>query len=252
MRESRYILGMRVDGTTYDDACNFILEKTRLNHSTYVCVSNVHMVMEAFDSAEFKRIVNNAALVTPDGMPLVWALKALGLKNVERVYGPSLTPFICRKAEETGTPVGFYGGTPSLLKKLKEKLKVEFPKLDISYMFCPPFSPLTKDEDEEIIKQIRSCGVKILFVGLGCPKQEVWMFRHCDNLEVVMVGVGAAFDFMAGAKPQAPQFIQQAGLEWLYRLTTEPTRLWKRYLYNNPRFIYYFGRQLLGLTNFDE
>lgn len=246
---ARSILGMRVDHTTYADAARRVVELSR-NGGDYVCVATVHMVMEGHDNGKFLGVVNNAALVTPDGMPLVWALKFLGIKNAERVYGPTLTPVVCQLAAENGVPVGFYGGNHETLTAMTRNLKAAFPALKIAYVFTPPYRALTREEDEQVVNTVRASGARILFVGLGCPKQERWMAEHADRISAVMLGVGAAFDFIAGIKPQAPRWMQNAGLEWLFRLASEPQRLWKRYLYHNPRFIYYFGRQLLGLDKY--
>lgn len=249
--DSRTILGQRVDYTTYDHAARQVLDMAYDSRGGYVCISTVHMVMEGHDDPDFQRIVNGAELVTPDGMPLVWGLKLLGIKQAERVYGPSLTPIVCREAARQGVPVGFYGGTDEVLEMMKANLTADYPSLDIAYAYSPPFRPLTEEEDRKVTEDIVSSGAKILFVGIGCPKQERWMAAHKDLLpSVVMVGVGAAFDFIAGVKSQAPRWIQDAGLEWLFRLLTEPKRLWRRYFYHNPRFIVLFALQLVGLKKF--
>jgi N-acetylglucosaminyldiphosphoundecaprenol N-acetyl-beta-D-mannosaminyltransferase len=180
--------------------------------------------------------------VTPDGVPLVKTLQGLGLPHAERVYGPTLTPAICRRAEQLGLSVGFYGGSEEVLSELKSRLLEDFPNLVIDYAYAPPFSSLDTAEDAAVVNAIRASGVKILFVGLGCPKQERWMGAHRASLDCVMLGVGAAFDFIAGRKRQAPAWLQRAGLEWLFRLVSEPHRLWRRYLYGNPRFLYHLAR----------
>ncbi len=247
---SRYILGQRVDYTTYDLATAQILEMCRSGQRGYVCISTVHMVMEGYDDDEFRQIVHAADLITPDGMPLVWGLRLLGIKEAERVYGPQLTPVICEEAAKQGVPVGFYGGTGEVLERMKANLLRDYPNLDIAYIYSPPFRPLTDDEDKQIVQDILASGAWILFVGLGCPKQEQWMATHKNRLPIPMVGVGAAFDFLSGVKSQAPRWIQDAGLEWLFRLFTEPKRLWRRYLYHNPRFMVLFALQLLGFKKF--
>lgn len=249
---SHFILGMRVDYVTYDSVWELICRKINNSESGYICVGTVHMVMESFDNSYFREIVNMADIVTPDGMPLVWGLKLLGIKNAQRVYGPELTPFICKKAEESSIPVGFYGGSQKTLELMIRNLKVRFPNLKITYAYSPPFRKLTDEEDKKVIDEINSSGARILFVGLGCPKQERWMYEHKDKVKAVMIGVGAAFDFIAGVKPRAPEWMQNMGLEWLFRLLTEPKRLWKRYLYNNPRFIYHFGKQVLKEKIFEN
>jgi len=243
--ESRFIVGTRVDATSYPDAAARIIGWAEAGESRYVCVCTVHMVMEGHDDPSFQAIVNAADLVTPDGMPLVWALRLLGVPGATRVYGPALTPIVCEHAARAGVPVGFYGGTPDVLEELRKRLTARFPGLQIPYAFSPPFRPPTPEEEQRTIEEIHAAGVRIVFVGLGCPKQERWMARHRGRLQAVMVGVGAAFDFIAGRKRQAPPWMQQAGLEWAFRLATEPRRLWRRYLYHNPRFVTLFGLQLL-------
>lgn len=247
----RYILGQRVDYTTYDRAARQILDMAHDGRGGYVCISTVHMVMEGYDDPDFQRIVNGADLVTPDGMPLVLGLKLQGLKEAERVYGPTLMPFICRAAARQAVPVGFYGGTDEVLEMMKANLITDYPSLEISYTYSPPFRRLTEGEDRKVVEDIVNSGAKILFVGIGCPKQERWMAAHKDRLSMPLLGVGAAFDFIAGIKPQAPGWMQQAYLEWLFRLMTEPKRLWRRYLYQNPRFLIKFILQLAGLRNYN-
>ena len=242
--ESRHILGLRVDCTHYAEAVELIYQLSRSQRGASVCVATVHMVMEAYDDPDYRRVVNGADLVTSDGVPLVWGLRLLGLPRAERVYGPTLTPKLCAKAEATGCRVGFLGGTAETLAALSRQLRRDFPKLDIVFSHAPPFRPLTPDEDASLVAAIEAAGVQILFVGLGCPKQERWMAEHRDRLHCTSVGVGAAFDFIAGSKLQAPGWLQRAGLEWLFRLSTEPGRLWRRYLYNNPRFIWAFAVQV--------
>ncbi|WP_345195975.1 WecB/TagA/CpsF family glycosyltransferase [Kistimonas scapharcae] len=202
--------------------------------------------METFDSGEFCEIVNTADMVVPDGKPLVWAQKLMGHKEACQVRGQDLTMALCKLAIEKKLKVGFYGGTQEVLSVMKMKLSEQFSGLDIAYEFAPPFRPLTSIEDKKAIKAINDSGVQILFVGIGCPKQERWMAEHKNKLHCVMLGVGAAFDFIAGNKKHAPRWMQSIGMEWLFRLLCEPNRLWKRYLKQNPRFIWYFAQQLLG------
>jgi len=241
---SRYVLGMRVDGTSYRETAEAIADLVSAGDGGVVCVSTVHMVMEAFDDPEFQRIVNSADRVTPDGVPLVWALRLLGVEKAERVYGPSLLPMVCSLARERGLSVGFYGGSDRVLEELVRRIWTRFPGLDVSFAFAPPFRALSATEDQKLIEGIEDSGTNILFVGLGCPKQERWIAEHRESLSCVLVGVGAAFDFHAGHKAQAPPWMQVSGLEWLFRLCCEPRRLWRRYLYHNPRFLFHFIRQL--------
>jgi N-acetylglucosaminyldiphosphoundecaprenol N-acetyl-beta-D-mannosaminyltransferase len=240
------ILGMRVHHTSYRNACDLVCEWAGARDSRYICVAGVNNVMNAWDSKAFLDINNEADLTTPDGMPLVWALKLLGFPAATRVYGPDLTPLVLRMAEENRFPVGFYGAAPDVLKRLADNVHKQFPALPVPYTFSPPYRPLTPEEDEEVVKAINNSGVRILFVGLPTPKQELWMAQHRDKIPAVMLGVGAAFDFIAGSKAQAPRWVMRIGMEWFFRLVTEPRRLWKRYLKNNPRFVVLFACQLLG------
>ncbi len=185
----------------------------------------------------YARVMREAALVTSDGMPLVWMLRALGIRGARRVYGPDLKRrWCCRLRQEAGVPVGFYGGSEATLGRLMEVVTERFPALRVAYAQAPPFRPLTEPEDLRVTDAIRAAGVRILFVGLGSPKQDRWMHAHQGRVGAVMLGVGAAFDFLAGTKPQAPRWMQRAGLEWAFRLASEPRRLWRRYLRQNPRF----------------
>jgi len=243
---SRTILGLRVDATSYADATTQVLAAARAAESRCVCVANVHLVMEALGHPAYQQIIADADLVTPDGVPLVWALRCLGVRGQERVYGPTLTLHVCEAAAREGVPVGFYGGSPETLEALARNLTARFPALRIAYSHSPPFRPLTEDEDRQVVAAIAGSGARILFVGLGCPKQEEWMAAHKGRVRAVMLGVGAAFDFHAGTKRQAPHWMMRCGLEWLFRLASEPRRLWWRYLYHNPRFLWHFGLQLLG------
>ncbi len=241
---SRHVLGMRVDGTSYRETAEAVAELVALGEGGAICVATVHMVMEAFDDPAFQRIVNTADRVTPDGVPLVWALRLLGVDNVERVYGPSLLPTVCELAQERGLSVGFYGGNPGVVEEVVRRMWQRFPGLNVSFAFSPPYRQLGSAEDQKVIDGIEESRTSILFVGLGCPKQERWIAEHRDSLSCVMIGVGAAFDFHAGRKPQAPGWMQACGLEWLFRLGCEPRRLWHRYLFHNPRFLFHFVRQL--------
>ncbi len=249
--ERGVIIGLRVDKISYQSAVQRVLDWASRRESRYICVANVHMVMEAYDDTTFRQIVNSADLVTPDGMPLVWVMRWQGIRQQERVYGPLLTEYVLEAAGKEGIPVGFYGGTAETLQNLKRNIQKRYPSLKIAYLHAPPFRPLTSQEDEEAVRSINDSGARILFVGLGCPKQERWMAAHKGRVQAVMLGVGAAFDFLAGVKPQAPQWMQRAGLEWLFRLLTEPRRLWRRYLYHNPRFVLLVLLQSLGLRHYE-
>jgi N-acetylglucosaminyldiphosphoundecaprenol N-acetyl-beta-D-mannosaminyltransferase len=241
------VLNTHIHHTSYLDATNHILSRARRGESSYICIANVHVVMEAWDSALFARVVNQADLITPDGMPLVWIMRAKGWRDSSRVYGPALMLRVLETAAAENIPVGFYGSTPEVLEALKVKMQTRYEGLNVVFTYSPPFRILTPEEDRAIIEQINRSAAKILFVGLGCPKQETWMAEHRGQVQAVMLGVGAAFDFHAGIKRQAPAWMQRFGLEWLFRLLTEPRRLWKRYLYHNPRFIFLAMADVLGL-----
>jgi len=232
------ILQTQVNALSQQNLVDLVHNWTKKNESKYICFANVHMIMEGYDDENFRNIVNKADIVAPDGMPLVWYIKLAGFKNQERVCGPDMTLKICELAEKESIPIGFFGSSEEVLKKLKTNLIKMYPKLKISCCISPPFRKLTIEESKMYINQINNSGIKILFVGLGCPKQEKWMFQHRNEINSVMLGVGAAFDFISGTKKIAPDFLKKCGLEWLYRLLQEPKRLWKRYLKHNPRFVF--------------
>ena len=242
---SRFVLGMRVDGTSYSDATRRILDWARRGESRYVCAANVHMTMEAYDAPDFRSIVNAADLVTPDGVPLVWMLRRLGLPDQTRVYGPDLMLAVCEAATRDGVPLGLYGGERGHLETLTGRLKNRYPNILVVHESSPPFRPLTPAEDEAEVERINASGARVLFVGLGCPKQERWMAAHRDRVHAVMLGVGAAFAMHAGILRQAPAAMQRMGLEWLFRLLVEPRRLFRRYARHNPRFAALAVRQII-------
>lgn len=247
---SRGVLGMRVDATSYADAARRVTRWADGRRSTYVCVASVHMVMEAFDSAPFREVVNGADLVTPDGKPLVWALKGLGVEDASQVRGTDLTSRVVERAAHERIPIGLYGGTPGLLESFVEVLRARYPGVEVACKIAPPFRPLSLEEDERVTREIVASGARILLVGIGCPKQEKWMAAHKGRIPAVMLGVGAAFDFHTGRIRQAPRWMQAAGLEWVFRLMMDPRRLWKRYAKHNPRFVALVLLQLVGLRRF--
>ena len=218
----------------------------------YVCFSTVHMVMEAYDQPEFGVMVNDADLVIADGMPIVWMQKTQGEKHAARVRANDLMIKLCEFSDKNNLKVGFYGGKPEVIEAVVERAEKDFPNLEISYANSPPFRPLTVEENAEIIARINESGTQILFMGLGCPKQENWMAEHKSKLKCVMLGVGASFDFYAGNVRESPVWIGKLGLEWLFRLSREPKRLWRRYLLLNPRFLCLAAMQLLGLRTFGQ
>ena len=242
--QTRRILGTRVDATDYGEAAERICRWAGRGESRYVCAANVHMVMEGRDDPAFRAVVNGADLVTADGMPLAWALRLLGVRGARRVYGPDLMLAVCARAEAEGIPVGLHGGSPEALAALEAELARRFPRLRVAHRASPPFRSLSPREKEAARGEIAGSGARILFVGLGCPRQERWMADERGHVPAVMLGVGAAFDFLSGRKRQAPPLLQKAGLEWAFRLATEPRRLWRRYLLHNPRFAVLMALQL--------
>lgn len=245
---SRVILGTRIDRSSYDESAGAAIQWAQGSESRYLCFVTVYNVMRAREQACLQTAMNGADIVNPDGVPVVWALRMLGVRDATRVYGPDFTLALLGEAQRNGVPVGFLGSTPFVLSKLLAAVGRRWPDLQIPYAYAPPFRPPTGAEDESMVQEINASGARLLFVGLGCPKQELWMAAHKGKVNAVMLGVGAAFDFLSGAKPQAPRWIMAAGLEWLFRLATEPRRLWKRYLKYNPLFLFLFTIQLLGLN----
>lgn len=233
-----FLGGMRINGGTYADTTTRLLTWAQRAESRYVCVANVHMVMEAHDSADFRDVVNGSDWVTSDGVPLVWVLRRRGFPAAERVYGPTLMLWLCRAAAEAGVPIGLLGGTPEIIEILCRNLTRLHPQLKIAARIAPPFGAFSPEQNDRFVQELRDSGARLIFIGLGCPKQERWMAVHRARLPAVLVGVGAAFNFHAGKVRQSPAWMQRLGLEWLFRLAMEPKRLWRRYLWHNPRFIW--------------
>ncbi len=241
------ILGMRVDCTSYIAATKRITQWAREGRSAMVCLGNVHMVMTTYDDPEFAKVIEDADLVTNDGVPLVWAMRLLGHTGLERVYGPHLMNFLCHAAAKRGIPIGLYGGSPEVLEDLCNAFESRYPGIKIPFRVSPPYRPTTKEEEDRDLKALRESGARILFVGIGCPKQEFWMYRNRRRFAGPMLGVGQAFDIHSGHSRMAPRWMQNVGMEWFYRLCTEPRRLWKRYLKNNPRYLALFAMQLFTI-----
>lgn len=242
------VINMTTHILSKDELVSKCLKLAKERKGGYVCVSNVHMCMEVFDKKEFAEIVNNADFVIPDGRPIAWGQRLLGNTDAKQIRGEDITQAFCEKSNESSLRLGFYGGSSDeLLEQVKAKLKRSFPNINIVYAFSPPFRPLTEDERLSVVKDINDAEVDVLFVGIGCPKQEMWMAQNKNDLGCVMLGVGAVFDFISGQKKHAPKWVQKIGMEWFFRLCSEPKRLWKRYYVHNPRFVYFFLQQwLLG------
>jgi N-acetylglucosaminyldiphosphoundecaprenol N-acetyl-beta-D-mannosaminyltransferase len=220
----------------------------------YVCVCNVHTVMASQEDLELRAALLGSSLNVPDGQPLVWAMNALGQSLHDRVYGPELMARACARAAASGQRFYLYGGRDQhALTQLGLSLRRRFPGINIVGAYAPPFRRLTDEERAAVAEDINESEPDVVWVGIGVPKQEKWMLSLRPYLEApVLVGVGAAFDFLAGLVPQAPPTLQKAGLEWAYRLTQEPRRLWRRYLRYNPRFVVAFARQLAAHRAFGE
>lgn len=217
----------------------------------YVCVANVHAVMEAHRDPALRAVYNAAGLTVPDGLPLVWTGRTLGHSDVRRVYGPDLMLALCAAAAQRAWPCYFYGGGPGVAVRAGEALRSRFPRLRVAGASAPPFRPLDAAEESAERRQINGARPAIVFVALGCPKQERWMAAQRPHLEAaVLIGVGAAFDFHTGMVRQAPRWMMRVGLEWLFRLSQEPRRLWYRYVVYNPLFVFHVTMQMLGLRRY--
>jgi N-acetylglucosaminyldiphosphoundecaprenol N-acetyl-beta-D-mannosaminyltransferase len=231
------ILGIGVSATDLDRATATIERWIGEGRRNYVCVTGAHGVMESRRDARLRRIHNEAGMVVPDGMPLVWFARLFGKKHTQRVYGPDLMRKMTAISQLRGYRQFYYGGAEGVADKLKQQLVGLHPGLEIAGTFCPPFRALTAAEDAAAVDTINAARPDIVWVGLSTPKQEFWMASHLGRVEApVMIGVGAAFDFLAGTKRQAPVWMQRNGLEWLFRLGSEPRRLWRRYAAIVPGF----------------
>ena len=213
--------------------------------SRYVCLCNVHVVVTANQQPALSRAVNGADLGLPDGAPIAWVLRRMGFPQQRRIAGPDLLWHLCERAAEIHIPIFLLGGTPDTLQMLEARLQTGIHGLHVAGAHSPPFRELTASEDEAIVRSINESGARLVLVGLGCPKQELWMAAHRGRVQAVMLGLGAAFDFHAGTAKRAPLWMQRAGFEWLHRLLSEPRRLWKRYLVTNSIFAVKVTGQLL-------
>jgi N-acetylglucosaminyldiphosphoundecaprenol N-acetyl-beta-D-mannosaminyltransferase len=245
LRKLQSVLGAHIDAISWDEALRRIVKWAAKRESRYVCICNAHSVVTTTIDPKFKMVINGADLSTPDGAPVAWTLRYFGYARQERINGPDLMWQYLSKAEKLGQGVFFYGSTEDTLGKLRRVLAAHFPNLRICGYYAPPFYALTTREDEEEIEMINRSGANVVFVGLGCPKQEKWMAAHCGRVHALMIGVGAAFDYHAGTIKRAPLWFQRNGLEWLYRLCSEPRRLFKRYLVTNTLFIVGIVKQIL-------
>lgn len=247
------VLGVAVSSIDMAAAVRTVDEWIKTGTPNYVTVTGVHGVMESQRDPDVRKIHNEAGMVTPDGMPLVWLGRLSGHKNVRRVYGPDLMLAICERSVAAGYRHFLYGGSYGLPERLKAKLEARFAGLNVVGTYSPPFRPLTDEEDDHVVDMINDTKADIVWVGLSTPKQERWMAQHFGRLEAsVMIGVGAAFDFNAGLKKRAPAWMQRNGLEWFFRLCSEPRRLWRRYLWANSFFLLLLAGRALGLRRYAD
>lgn len=245
-KKSALVHNVPIDVITWDGALSRLDTWVNNHESRYVCICNVHSVVTAVQDPEFGRVVRDADMATPDGAPVAWMMRKLGHAGQQRINGPDLMWKYCelvsglesRQYENDGG-VFFFGNTEETLAILKTKLLAAFPNLKIAGSISPPIRALTAEEDAAIVAQINASGASTVWVSLGCPKQEMWMAAHRGRINAVMVGVGAAFDYHAGTIKRAPKWMQDYGLEWFYRLASEPRRLWKRYLVTNTLFVFW-------------
>lgn len=247
------VLGVRVAVTDYNGACSAVAEAAREGRSLTVAALAVHGVMTGALDPEHRRRLNTLDLVVPDGQPVRWALNWLfgaGLRN--RVYGPELMLRVCAMAEREGFPVALYGSRPEVLEALAEGLRRRYQRLRIVAAVPSRFGRVDKHTQMTIATGLRNTGAQIVFVGLGCPRQEIWAYENRDLLPMPVLAVGAAFDFHAGLLPQAPAWLQRHGLEWLFRLYCEPGRLWRRYLVLNPLYLTLLALQALGIRRLPD
>ena len=242
------VVGVELAVSDYEAVIDWMGEVIAAAARAYVTAAAVNLVMSAHEDANTRAAVLGATLAVPDGQPLVWALRALGHSRATRIYGPDLMAHFCARAAAAGTPMYLYGGrTPQALETLEARLRERFPAIRIVGGYSPPFRELTADEEDEVTDAIDRSGATVVWVGIGQPKQEQWMLRMRPRLAApLLVGVGAAFDFHAGLVSQAPGWMQRRGLEWVYRLSREPRRLWRRYARYNPWFVACFLRQYVA------
>ena len=234
------VLGVRVSALNLDKAAGLIAGMISRRERGYVCVAPVSTVVDARRSPAYREVLNGASLITPDGMPLVWLGRRQGFRDVHRTYGPDLMMTLCKAGEGRGWRHFFYGGSEEVCARLSARLREECPDVQIAGAIAPPYIPKAGQLSAEVAAAINAARPDILWVGLGSPKQDYWLALNRQLLDVpVMIGIGAAFDFHAGVKPQAPLWMQRSGLEWLFRLSCEPGRLWKRYLVGNSLFLWW-------------
>jgi len=244
-RQGVRVLGAFIDAMDWPEALDTMQAWARMRLPRYICCCNAHSLITMRKEGPVQAAIEGAHLALPDGAPVAWMMRKLGLRGQRRLSGPDLMWRYCAIAEREETSIFLYGNTEEVLRTLQARLRAAFPRLVIAGMLAPPFRPLTPGEAGAVLARIRDSGAAVVFVSLGCPKQELWMAQQSARLPAVMVGVGAAFDYHAGTLRRAPPWMQHAGLEWLHRLCTEPRRLWRRYFVTNSLFMLGALRQLM-------
>jgi N-acetylglucosaminyldiphosphoundecaprenol N-acetyl-beta-D-mannosaminyltransferase len=239
------ILDIPICNLSFDRQIDAIVNWARDRQSKMVCVANVHMLIEARQNSDLAKVLRHAALVTPDGIPLVWMLKLMGAKQAQRVAGMDILLATCQRAAQAQISIFLLGSTPDVLGKIHQRLTTEFPRLKIAGTNSPSFGSIDPTVDLNTIQIINNSGAGIVFVALGCPKQELWMAKYQDKIQAVTIGIGGVFPVYAGTLKHAPKFIRSAGFEWLFRLIQEPRRLWKRYASTIPIFIWLALKQIV-------
>ena len=243
------ILGVMISVIDLDQAVAYCQNQIKTRQPTYICVAPAHSIMDCYEDGYLREIFNKSGLTTPDGMAVVWIMKLKGNKTVSRVYGPDLLLSLCELSNKSGWKHFFYGSTDQVLNQMLAKLLTEYPDVKICGSYAPPFKVGKITERQEVINNINQLNPDIVWVGLGSPKQEYWMFEHRGKLNApLLIGVGAAFDFLSGNKNQAPKWVQRSGFEWLYRLIDEPRRLWRRYI-KYPKFVMLVLKEMVGLKD---
>ncbi|SDR77950.1 WecB/TagA/CpsF family glycosyltransferase [Christiangramia echinicola] len=239
------LLSLNITLGAYPEFLDILISMSKSNQSSYTCVANVHMLVEAYKDKQFADLVNSAELVTPDGMPLAKGIQLLYGKKQDRVAGMDLLPDLLRISEKDKLKVLFYGGTQDMLENTKLYCERVYPDLSLAGLISPPFRVLSMEEEDAYIAQINSSGANFVFVALGCPKQEKWMAAMKGRINACMIGIGGALPVLIGMQKRAPKWMQDASLEWLFRFTQEPKRLFKRYFHTNSLFLFLFTRKFL-------
>ena len=231
------VLGTFIDAGSWSEVINALLAWAAARKHGAVCLCNVHSAVTALDDQALANALGSSEMVLPDGAPIAWTMRRKGFQHQSRIAGPDLMERLCEAAAERGVSVFLFGSKPETLRQMEAQLRNRLPKLDIRGSLSPRFGEWTQEEENDFAETINASGADLVFVGLGCPKQEIWMSRNKPHIHGILLGVGAAFDFHAGTLSRAPQVYQRLGMEWLHRLFSEPRRLWRRYFFTNSRFL---------------